>query len=163
MSASKTYYEAQFERIEAIRHGMRKGKIIAKARDRKFELVESRGNRQAFLIAPDLGYPVKVMDAHISEIPPGSHTGMHRHMCEAIIYILEGRGYSVIGDRDEDMEKYEWEQGDAFCVPAFFWHQHCNLDPNNRAVYYAVTANPMTESIGVAKFEHNEKRPPGKR
>lgn len=162
MTSDKTYYESQFERIEAIREDMRKGKILSRARDRKYEVEGSRGNRQAWLIAPDLGYPVKVIDAHVSEIPPGSHTGMHRHMCEAIIYILEGRGYSVIGDREEDFEKFEWEQSDAFCVPAFFWHQHYNSDPAKKAVYYAVTANPLTESLGVAKFEHHERRPPGK-
>ena len=45
----------------------------------------------------------------------------HRHTVEAVIYIHQGHGYSVI-----DGVKYLWEAGDLICVPVFAWHRHHN-------------------------------------
>ena len=41
------------------------------------------------------------IDAHISELPPGGHNKRHRHINEAIIYILSGRGHSIIHKEGE--------------------------------------------------------------
>ena len=46
----------------------------------------------------------------LNEIPPRWHTGRHVH-AEAMIYVLEGNGYSVIEGR-----RYDWEAGDLLHV-----------------------------------------------
>ena len=45
----------------------------------------------------------------------------HRHTVEAVIYIHQGHGYSVI-----DGVKYPWEAGDLICVPVFAWSRDTN-------------------------------------
>jgi len=51
------------------------------------------------------------------------HSGSHKHAhTEAMLYVLEGRGYSVI-----DGERYDWEEGDAVHVPPrMTTHEHFN-------------------------------------
>ncbi len=36
----------------------------------------------------------RTIDAHISELSPGGRNKRHRHVYEAIIYILSGRGHT---------------------------------------------------------------------
>ncbi|HKY50360.1 MAG TPA: cupin domain-containing protein [Candidatus Limnocylindria bacterium] len=51
------------------------------------------------------------------------HSGSHKHThTEAMLYVLEGRGYSIV-----DGERYDWEAGDAVHVPPrMTTHEHFN-------------------------------------
>jgi len=52
---------------------------------------------------------------------PGTHSGRHAHM-EAILYCLEGEGYSTIDD-----ERFDWKKGSLIHVPGpQTIHQHFN-------------------------------------
>jgi cupin superfamily acireductone dioxygenase involved in methionine salvage len=60
----------------------------------------------------------------IFEEPPYHHSGRHKHL-EAVIYVLDGEGYSEVQGRDE-----RWEAGDILHVPpAMFEHEHYNDSP----------------------------------
>src|SRR6266849_11030033 len=51
----------------------------------------------------------KTIEIHISEIKPGGHNKKHRHMNEAIIYILVGRGHSMVHDDDGHEMRVDWQ------------------------------------------------------
>ncbi len=91
----------------------------------------------------------RLMEAHVSEIPPGTNKKAHRHLIEAIIYIVKGKGYSLIWAEGEEPTRYDWEEGDMFAVPMNTWHQHFNLDPVNPARYLAITNINFMESLGL--------------
>ena len=58
---------------------------------------------------------------NIFEETPHSSSHKHAHT-EAMLYVLEGRGYSLI-----DGERYDWEEGDAVHVPPRMTvHEHFN-------------------------------------
>ncbi|HEX9268333.1 MAG TPA: cupin domain-containing protein [Candidatus Limnocylindria bacterium] len=58
---------------------------------------------------------------NIFEETPGSSSHKHAHT-EAMLYVLEGNGYSMI-----DGERYDWEAGDAVHVPPRMTvHEHFN-------------------------------------
>lgn len=58
---------------------------------------------------------------HIFEETPHSSSHKHTHT-EAMLYVLEGRGYSLIDGR-----RYDWEEGDAVHVPPRMTeHEHFN-------------------------------------
>src|SRR5712692_9810398 len=59
----------------------------------------------------------KTIEAHISEIKPGGRNKKHRHMNEAIIYILVGRGHSIVHDDNGHEMRIDWEDGDMFAPP----------------------------------------------
>ncbi|MFQ5614642.1 MAG: cupin domain-containing protein [Anaerolineae bacterium] len=91
----------------------------------------------------------RTIDAHISELPPGGHNNMHRHINEAIIYILTGRGHSIIEEEGKEPIKIEWEAGDLLSPPLNAWHQHFNDDPDRPARYLAITNVPLMTALGT--------------
>jgi quercetin dioxygenase-like cupin family protein len=58
---------------------------------------------------------------NIFEETPHSSSHKHAHT-EAMLYVLEGRGYSLING-----QRYDWEEGDAVHVPPRMTvHEHFN-------------------------------------
>lgn len=99
----------------------------------------------------------KTIDAHVSELAPGGHNHMHRHRNEAIIYILSGRGYTLLQNGDEPTIRVDWEEGDILSPPLNWWHQHFNVDPERPARYLAITNVPMMTGLGVFTKEQRTK------
>jgi len=65
--------------------------------------------------------PYSVVMTHVFEEPPGYHGGRHKHL-EAVLYVIDGEGYSDVGDKPE-----RWSAGDALHVPpAMYEHAHYN-------------------------------------
>ncbi len=91
----------------------------------------------------------KTMDFHISELAPGSHNNKHRHINEAIIVIVCGRGHTMLTSPTGEEVRIDWGEGDIFSPPLNWWHQHFNDDPNNVARYMAATNVPLMEAMGV--------------
>lgn len=87
--------------------------------------------------------PSHAISLTIGELVPGGRSNRHRHTYETILYVLEGRGYSVIEDR-----KIEWEPGDAVYIPVWAWHYHVNADPEKPARYLACENAPMLQNLG---------------
>jgi gentisate 1,2-dioxygenase len=76
--------------------------------------IEERNHANAYI-----KHPTRTVMAILEEVPPGKPTSLHRHAVEAVYYVLEGKGRSLVGDK-----YYEWEAGDSFYVAPFAWHQH---------------------------------------
>ena len=73
------------------------------------------------------------------EIPPGSRSGMVKFQGEQVIYILEGRGYTLI-----DGVKHHWEAGDVLNLPLRkqgIIVQHFNEDTDKPAKFVAAEPN----------------------
>lgn len=100
-------------------------------------------------------------DAHISELAPGDHNKMHRHMNEAIIYVLSGRGYSLIQRDGEPAFRVDWEEGDMLSPPLFAWHQHFNTDQERPARYLAITNVPLMIRLGLFRKEQRREETEG--
>ncbi len=83
--------------------------------------VGPKGSASALLVDRSLGFRTTGLSMAKFEIPAGKAQSKHRHPGEAILYIVEGRGHSVIGDR-----RHEWRTGDAILVNHWSWHQHFN-------------------------------------
>lgn len=115
---------------------------------REHERVDS-----VYIVDSRLGFTNKSNRFWINHLPGGGEANQkwktigHRHTVEAIIYYLDGHGYSVI-----DGQRYDWEAGDFICVPMFAWHRHVNLS-EDRAAYAASTTGPLSMGIGQAVYE----------
>ncbi len=96
----------------------------------------------------------KAIEAHISEIGPRGHSQKHRHMFEAVIYIVKGRGHSVIHKELSDKPvRIGWKAGDLFAPPLNWWHQHFNDDDEEPARYLAITDLGLMKSLGMDSKE----------
>jgi gentisate 1,2-dioxygenase len=98
-----------------------------------------RGSRTALLVDRSLGYRTTGISIAMFQIPPGGKQANHRHPGEALLYIVEGEGHSVI-----DGVKYPWSAGDGAIVNQYVWHQHFNSSPDQTAT---VIRMHMWESI----------------
>lgn len=89
-------------------------------------------------IAEGLDFPGKGVDMYIQDIPAGSKSGIHRHMSEELVFVLEGEGHDLHWDPtvhiedefewewpDEPME-FEWAPDDVVYIPTNTAHQHVN-------------------------------------
>jgi quercetin dioxygenase-like cupin family protein len=76
-----------------------------------------------YLIAKRNGFktPLSVAMTHVFEEPAGYHGGRHKHL-EAVLYVLDGEGYSDVNGEPE-----RWSAGDVLHVPpAMYEHEHYN-------------------------------------
>ncbi len=93
------------------------------------------------------------------EIPPGSRSGRLKFQGDQVIYVVEGKGYTLI-----DGVKHAWKAGDVLNLPlrkAGIVVQHVNTDPEQRAKLVAVEPNLLT-CAGVDRgsgFEQIEDAP----
>lgn len=120
---------------------------------RKMDLPERpwRNNRgQWFDLA---GY--EVLNAHLAELKPGSHSVRHRHTTEAYLYVVKGRGFSVINYEGESEQVVEWAEGTLFAPPRWAWHQHFNLDEEATARYLAVQDTGLLKTMRLHQIERH--------
>lgn len=83
-----------------------------------------------------------VLSSHLffeQEIPPGSRSGRLKFQGEQVIYIIEGRGHTLI-----DGVKHAWKAGDVLNLPLRkegIIVQHVNDDPDHCAKFVAAEPN----------------------
>ncbi len=86
-----------------------------------------------------------------------THSGKHKHQGGLSIFILEGKGYSVVND-----VRYDWEKGDLVILPVKpggVVHQHFNLDPENPSEWLAMIFHPAVYDAMGSLFEQMEYHP----
>ena len=62
----------------------------------------------------------------IVEIPPKGELKPEHHIYDAIMYVMQGRGASVIWQEGEKKHTVEWEEGALLSIPLNAWHQEFN-------------------------------------
>jgi mannose-6-phosphate isomerase-like protein (cupin superfamily) len=79
-----------------------------------------------YLVQPKNGFRAnEVAITHQWIEPPYHHSGRHKHL-EAVVYAVEGQGYT-----DMQGQRVPWEAGDVLYVPPAMWeHEHTNDNPN---------------------------------
>lgn len=127
-----------------------KAPVIIKAEEIETQF---KNHSHVYLVDPRLGFHNRTFRFWINRIPAGEEEGMgwktlgHRHTVEAVIYVLQGKGHSII-----DGVRYDWEEGDFISVPMFSWHRHLNTDSKD-FIYVAATTGPLSLSLGLAVYE----------
>jgi quercetin dioxygenase-like cupin family protein len=74
-----------------------------------------------------------------------TRSGKHRHQGGLVIYVLAGKGYSIV-----EGERKDWEKGDLVLLPmkpGGVEHQHFNADPSQPAIWAAFINIPIQEYL----------------
>ena len=85
--------------------------------------------------------------AYVAEIEPGKRMAPERHIFEKNIYVLEGRGATLVGEDPNSRTSFEWKRGSVFSIPINVWHQHMNGSGSEAARFVAVTTAPLTMNL----------------
>jgi mannose-6-phosphate isomerase-like protein (cupin superfamily) len=83
----------------------------------------SPGVRDWKVIYPETGVDARTLIMGIVEIKPTYHSPLHRHNCEEVYYVLQGKG--VI---ESDGKRYKFERGDAIYNKENSVHRVFNTD-----------------------------------
>lgn len=126
----------------------RKSKVLMKAEDIVFE--STTMGRMAYVVDARIGFHVKALAAILTEVPPGKHSGSHRHLYDEINYVLGGRGKVIIDDKT-----YEVKQGDTLAVPVFAWHQYFGVGEAPLRIW-SLNTRPAMENLGLVLTQHGE-------
>lgn len=140
--AQTRYYDAKVKDGDEENERRRKARKLIKGKEIPWE-----SSRQAFLrwycneymddIANNL-WNIFVQDIRV-------HSGKHVHMGGANIFILRGRGYTVVNG-----VRYDWSEGDLICLPLTIGgveHQHFNLD-NKPSRWVALINQIKSNALG---------------
>jgi gentisate 1,2-dioxygenase len=87
-----------------------------------------------------------VNDAYICEIPPGASTKPQRYLFEEVIYVLSGKGESVIWSPGTDKQTVLWQSGSIISPPLNSWRQHVNRG-TEPARLVAITNAPIVVDL----------------
>jgi gentisate 1,2-dioxygenase len=89
-----------------------------------------------------------VLGAHISQVPGGTYTKIHRHGPGAHVLWIEGEGYTLTWpDGAPQRQKVDWNPGTMLVPPTWWWHQHCVVSKTpakHLALKLNATRRPMT-------------------
>lgn len=121
---------------------------VVKASQRPWE--NTRMGKIKYLAHPRVPSGLLIFTAWLQEIPPGGHSGKHRHVGEEVHLIMEGKGYDV-----HDNTRWDWEKDDVVCIPVNTVHQHFNSDARKPALFLAVQPR-IYDFVGHKGVEHWE-------
>ena len=147
-------YEQLFESRETFQERQRTGKVVIRREEREFEI-----NRQAlnlWFLNP-LAYKDTCLNdwlLFLNDIR--THSGRHRHQGGLAIFVLEGKGYTVV-----DGVRCDWEAGDLVLLPVKengVEHQHFNSEPGKPCMWLAFINLPIWE-WGASEMAQTELSP----
>ena len=102
------------------------------------------------------------VEAYMQFLKPGEKSGIHRHMWEELIFVVEGSGYDLHWDLKWDCleafkwewapepKAYSWKRGDYIYIPPFTTHQHFATSEDTR---FIVMSNRIVKEMGFDWFD----------
>ena len=136
-------YERTLKYRKEQRERNEKGPIVIKKSER--QVFMARQGRLRFFLDPMFYTDVPLLQWRVFTHEIRTKSGRHRHQGGLVIYVLEGKGYSIV-----EGERMDWEKGDLVLLPLSsneVEHQHFNLDPEKPALWAAFIHIPIQEHL----------------
>jgi gentisate 1,2-dioxygenase len=140
------------------RQHQRNGAWLIKGKDLPWEH-NQQGKMKWYLHPAIEDTSIRSMLFFMQEIPPGGRSGVQKTPGGQVLYILQGRGYTLL-----DGVRHDWEAEDVVNIPirANGVHvQHVNIDRRAPVVFVQADLN-LVDILGVdrgAEFEQVEPAP----
>lgn len=88
----------------------------------------------------------------VIDVPPGAKTASQQHLFEEVVYVLDGRGSTVVETADGRRHTFEWSPKSLFALPLNARYQHFNGSGTERARLAATNNAPV-----VMNLFHNDR------
>ena len=158
MADSENMLEWLYDLRDKQRESRAKGTWLIKAKDTPWEK-NRQGKMQWYLHPAMENLSIRSLMVFRQEIPPGGCTGAQRTPGGQAMFILKGRGYTLL-----DGKKHEWEAEDALNIPIRtdgVVMQHFNRDPDEPVLFICADLN-LVDMLGLDRgsvFEQVEDAP----
>lgn len=83
----------------------------------------------------------------VIDVPPGAKTEPQQHLFEAVVYVLDGRGSTLVEMPDGRRHTFEWGPKSLFALPLNCRYQHFNGSGTERARLSATTNAPVVMNL----------------
>jgi len=147
-----------YARRDAQRAAADQAPCVVRGRELPWE--QNRQGKMRWYLHPAMhDTAIRSLTVFVQEIPPGSRTGLQRVPGGSVLFMLRGRGYTLL-----DGERHDWQADDCLNLPIRrdgVSVQHVNPDPTQTAAFVSVDLN-LVDVLGVnrgAAFEQLESAP----
>ncbi len=135
-------YEAVLRQRKALKERNLTGPVVIRSEDR--EVFQARQGKLLFYMDPVSFKETPLQQWRVFKHQIVTKSGRHRHQGGLLIFVTEGKGYSIV-----DGERWDWEKGDLVLLPmkpGGVEHQHFNLHdkPSEWAAFINV---PIQEHV----------------
>jgi quercetin dioxygenase-like cupin family protein len=149
-----TFYDRMLDQMAARRERAEHGRVVIKASELHWE--SNRQGRVGYYLHDTMINDTAVCDWRVFAQDITTHSGRHTHQGGVVIYVVRGRGYTVVDGRRE-----HWKEGDLIMlpvVPGGIEHQHFNEDGEESSVWVAFVYAPFGLALG-SRFKQDEDSP----
>ncbi|HEV2334356.1 MAG TPA: cupin domain-containing protein [Stellaceae bacterium] len=84
---------------------------------------------------------------HMQLLRPGEKTEARRRVCCTNYHVVEGAGYSVVGDR-----RLDWDDKDVFTVPTWTFCEHVN-ERDRPAFLFSFSDAPVMQALSLYRVQ----------
>lgn len=92
----------------------------------------------------------KILGGLAERLNAGKSSPAVRETASSVYHVIEGRGYSEIGEK-----KFKWKKGDTFCIPAWYEYQHF-ADGAETVYLYRFDDKPMLKALGFYRTSSDD-------
>jgi gentisate 1,2-dioxygenase len=90
----------------------------------------------------------KILGGSAERLNAGSTSPAVRETASSVYHVVQGSGYSEING-----QRFDWKQGDTFCVPAWNKYQHTAAAGSEDVYLYRFHDKPMLTSLGFYRVD----------
>ncbi len=152
VDAPQSTYDRNYARTHEIQQRSRTAKIVVRRSDRAEEMTR-QGRLRYYLNRTTLDDTV-LKDWNVFTHELRTRSGKHRHQGGLAIYVIEGKGYTVVEGRRQD-----WESGDLVLLPiqpGGVEHQHFNLNGDAPSRWIAYIYKPFHDEVAHGMEQREE-------
>ena len=149
-----TTYDNHMAYVNSVYEKQMKGKLLIKGSERPWEMTKQA--QLKFFLQPNTFTDNALQEWYLFISNIRTHTGLHKHQGGICIFILEGKGYTIV-----DGERWDWEAGDLIVLPlkpGGVDHQHFNPTPDTPCKWMAFLYMPYRFAT-VTELEQKELDP----
>ncbi|HEY1267761.1 MAG TPA: cupin domain-containing protein [Candidatus Binatia bacterium] len=143
VDAPQTTYDRNYARTQEIQQRSRTGKVVVRRADRKEEM--TRQGRLRYYLNRTVLHDTVLKDWNVFTHELRTRSGKHRHQGGLVLYVIEGKGYTIC-----DGQRLDWERGDLILLPiqpGGVEHQHFNLNGDTPSFWMAYIYKPFHDEV----------------
>lgn len=145
-------YDRNYARTHEIQRRSRTAKVVVKHNDRPEEM--TRQGRLRYYLNRTTLHDTVLKDWNVFTHELRTRSGKHRHQGGLAIFVIEGRGYTVV-----EGQRLDWEGGDLILLPiqpGGVEHQHFNLNGDTPSRWMAFIYKPFHDEVAHGMEQREE-------
>ena len=152
VDAPQTTYDRNYARTQEIQQRSRTGKVVIRRDDRQEEM--TRQGRLRYYLNRTVLHDTALKDWNVFTHELRTRSGKHRHQGGLVLYVIEGKGYTIC-----DGQRLDWERGDLILLPiqpGGVEHQHFNLNGDKPSFWMAYIYKPFHDEVAHGMEQREE-------